>query len=268
MILEQVLRGLARERNLVLDLLEKDYALGWILIGVSKSTLSDKIVFKGGTALSKVHFPLDWRLSEDLDFTLKEGVDLADVSKKLTDELPSIVERISGGLTLNFKRAPFMNDEFLRAKVQYTGPISKNTVKIEVSTESFIGPVDDISVQSTYDYPVFDILAYTKENILAEKMRAILERGKIRDYYDVWRMFKANNTGIKKSKELFHKKCLAKGVEFTGVDQFFPEDIVETLEPYLERGLTRLSSESLPSLDEMVGELKNDLEKVFKAQSH
>ena len=263
MISEQELRGLARERNLALDLLEKDYALGWILIGVSKSTLSDKIIFKGGTALSKVHFPLDWRLSEDLDFTIKEGVVLEDVSAKLTDELPVIVDRMSGGLTLNFKRTPFMNDDFLRARVQFTGPISKNTVKIEVSTECFIGPIDEISVQSTYDYPVFDILAYTKENILAEKMRAILERRKIRDYYDVWRLVKENKVDLEKAKEVFHKKCLAKGVEFTGVDQFFPDDIEATLEPYLERGLTRLSSEPLSYLDEMIGEMKKDLGKIF-----
>ncbi|MFH1328294.1 MAG: nucleotidyl transferase AbiEii/AbiGii toxin family protein [Candidatus Bathyarchaeota archaeon] len=259
MISEQELRGLARERKLALDLVEKDYALGWILIGISKSTLSDKIIFKGGTALSKVHFPLDWRLSEDLDFTINEDIALKEVSTKLTNELPSLVESISGGLTLDFKKDPFMNDEFLRARVQYTGPISKNTVKIEVSTESFIGSVSKISVQSTYDYPVFDILSYTKENILAEKMRAILERGKIRDYYDVWRLVKENKTDIEKAKELFHKKCLAKDVEFTGVDQFFPEDIVATLEPYLEQGLTRLSSEPLPSLDEIINELKNIL---------
>lgn len=264
MISEQELRGLARERNLVLDLLEKDYALGWIIIGISKSTLSDKIIFKGGTALSKVHFPLDWRLSEDLDFTIKEGVVLEDVSTKLTDELPPIVESMSGGLALNFKRAPFMNEEFLRTRVQFTGPISKNTVKIEASTESFIGPIEEITVLSTYDYPVFDILAYTKENILAEKTRAILERGKIRDYYDVWRLVKENTVDQEKAKELFHKKCLAKGVEFTGVDQFFPEDIVETLEPYIERGLTRLSSEPLPALVEMIGEMKKDLGKIFK----
>lgn len=48
------LRKISRERKLALDLIEKDYAIGWILFGISSSSLSDKLVFKGGTALSKV----------------------------------------------------------------------------------------------------------------------------------------------------------------------------------------------------------------------
>jgi predicted nucleotidyltransferase component of viral defense system len=50
--------------------IEKDYMLSWILQGVSQhEQLSKTIVFKGGTVLMKTYFE-DYRLSEDLDFTL------------------------------------------------------------------------------------------------------------------------------------------------------------------------------------------------------
>ena len=75
MIAPQELRRAARERRLALDLVEKDYVLGWILHSVSSSSLSKHLALKGGTALSKVYFPSQWRLSEDLDFTFLEEAD-------------------------------------------------------------------------------------------------------------------------------------------------------------------------------------------------
>ena len=43
-------------------------AVAFLLFGVD-SILLDNLIFKGGTALKKMHFP-DYRYSEDLDFTL------------------------------------------------------------------------------------------------------------------------------------------------------------------------------------------------------
>ncbi len=70
MITEAELRRKSSQKKIRLDLIEKDYILGWIIYGISKTSIRDKIVFKGGTALSKVYFPLNWRISEDLDFTI------------------------------------------------------------------------------------------------------------------------------------------------------------------------------------------------------
>jgi len=46
---------------------EKDYALSYVLAGIaSQPALADTLVFKGGTALKKLVFG-DYRFSEDLD---------------------------------------------------------------------------------------------------------------------------------------------------------------------------------------------------------
>ena len=60
----------AREKKLNLMIVEKDYVLGWLLFGFAKNR---KLVFKGGTALSKIYFPRIWRLSEDLDYSIIKG---------------------------------------------------------------------------------------------------------------------------------------------------------------------------------------------------
>jgi len=80
----------ARERRLPLVIIDKDYVLGWVLLGLAGVP---DLVFKGGTALAKVYFPETWRLSEDLDFVTKP---------ERWDELPGWVaqglERASVGL--------------------------------------------------------------------------------------------------------------------------------------------------------------------------
>lgn len=92
MIPHQELRKKATELKLGVDTVEKDYVLGWMLYGVANSSISDKLVFKGGTALSKVYFPNQWRLSEDLDFTPVDNTKWEKFVKPLDKEVPDIVK--------------------------------------------------------------------------------------------------------------------------------------------------------------------------------
>jgi hypothetical protein len=66
----------AREEKLAAGIVEKDYALTWLLKGfyLMGSGLDDRLVLKGGTAIRKVYFPQAWRFSEDLDFTVAKAV--------------------------------------------------------------------------------------------------------------------------------------------------------------------------------------------------
>lgn len=67
---------LAREFQLAANVVEKDYALGWVLAGIANHpALRDSWVFKGGTCLKKCYFET-YRFSEDLDFTLRDPAHL------------------------------------------------------------------------------------------------------------------------------------------------------------------------------------------------
>ena len=59
----------ATEKSLLPTTVEKDYALGWILYGISHHPEASQWVFKGGTCLKKCFFET-YRFSEDLDFTI------------------------------------------------------------------------------------------------------------------------------------------------------------------------------------------------------
>lgn len=262
MISPQELRRNARGRGIAIDLVEKDYVLGWLLFGIAKSSVSDRLAFKGGTALSKVYFPDVWRLSEDLDFTALDETAMPEFGEALMKEVPKILAH-SGRMAVELKKVPFTNPRYLQSKFKFTGPIGRGTIKIEVSREPFPGKMVRKQVPQRFDYPKFSVRAYSLDNIAAEKFRALIERGKIRDYYDAWKLLKVARLDRENVKELFFKKCDAKGIRFAGVEQFFPENLSKKLEPYLEVWLTRLSSEKLPPLEEMIGESKQLMNEFF-----
>ena len=189
MISSQELKSVSRERRIALDLVEKDYVLGWILYGICSRSIFDKLAFKGGTSLSKVYFPGNWRMSEDLDFTLLDDTEMPVLGKVLLEEVPKMILG-SIGIQVSLKKVPFTNPRYLQSKFQFTGPIGRNTVKIEISKEAFVGTVIKSSVPKEFDYPKFSVKVYSLDNVAAEKFRALIERGKIRDYYDAWKLLK------------------------------------------------------------------------------
>ena len=63
------LQEAAKERDLTLLVIERDYIQSYILAGIAaRPSLKATLIFKGGTALKKVHFK-NYRFSEDLDFS-------------------------------------------------------------------------------------------------------------------------------------------------------------------------------------------------------
>src|SRR2546427_9227483 len=70
MIPREAIRERSVEWQLRVNVVEKDYVLGWLLAGIAEHPeTSDNWVFKGGTCVKKCFFET-YRFSEDLDFSL------------------------------------------------------------------------------------------------------------------------------------------------------------------------------------------------------
>jgi predicted nucleotidyltransferase component of viral defense system len=259
----RVIRRIARERGLALDIVEKDYLLGWMLFCISRTNISDSLAFKGGSALSKVYFPLDWRLSEDLDFTLLTDEEMPSVAEKLAEEIPGIGEEVIPDAGLRFPRKPFANPGLVRGRLRYTGPVGPNNVKIEITMEEHVGTILKREVPRSYeDYPEFRVNVYSLETILAEKIRSLLERERVRDWYDVWRLLKVVGDARTVTDEL-RGKLEGKRMECSDIEEFFPEGLDNRLEPHWKIGLVRLTSEELPSMDRLLSETRDGLMDVL-----
>ncbi len=164
-------------------------------------------------------------------------------------------------MILALRKKPHNNESYFQCRLGHQGPLGPGHVKIEISREKFIGRVVSKNVPNSppdFDYPSFQVRTYSLETIVAEKTRTLLERGYVRDYYDVWRLFKEEKFDIVGAKKLFAEKCKAKRILVSGIDQFFPESKLEELSPYLPQ-LARLSREPLPALEQIFEELRNML---------
>jgi len=242
----------ARHRRLPLGMIEKDYVLGWVLYGLMQ--IPD-LVFKGGTALSKVYFPETWRLSEDLDFVIT-----LDKWEELRELIPRKLKKLTekSGIQLVIK-STHSNPGYMQYKIQYTGPLGKNWIKVDITPETPIGEVLSKPLSQTYsDYPNFTVRVESPEEIFAQKLRALIERKKVRDYYDVWRLcnLHLDRTVITR---LFREKLKVKEIEWDGLVGIFPDNIDELLKGYWERELGRLV-QPVPDMETVLEKLKQELQ--------
>lgn len=185
-------------RRIPESVLERDYCIAWFLIGLSKSTLRQKLLFKGGTALKRCYFA-DYRFSEDLDFTLIEIISF----DELKTELESIYAEVSRASGINIR---FSREDSTRHQNSYTfylsyiGPLPATSIpkeiKVDVTLKEHVSfPAEERVVLKSYDeyedLPEDNtILCYSLQEILSEKTVALLDRARSepRDLFDFWNL--------------------------------------------------------------------------------
>ncbi len=206
------------------DVVEKDYVLGWVLWGIgSDPVLSSSWAFKGGTCLKKCYVET-YRFSEDLDFTVLPGGP-ADEPGAL-EAIQRVLARVHEASGIDFSvREPAVRGRpgatSLEGRVYFRGPRAAPgaaSIKIDLSTSEVVArpPVlRAISHPYTDDLPGPAVVrAYSFEEVFAEKIRAMGERGRPRDLYDIVNLYW--RTDLRQHAELVRstlgEKCRTKGV--------------------------------------------------------
>lgn len=181
------LKEYGRLKGLVnIGYLEKDYLQDIFLLIIYRNF--DAFVFKGGTCLYKV-YRLN-RFSEDLDFSAVKEFSL----KHFLSTLKGGLEKF-GISVVEVAPKKAQNSFLLKWRISgplFTGtPQSLCTLRVDINTKSEVKKAVSVSLSSIYtDIPSFDLLVMAKEEILAEKVRAIMSRTKARDVYDLWFLLK------------------------------------------------------------------------------
>ena len=144
---------------------------------------SESFLFKGGTAIHLIFN--SFRFSEDLDFTcnLKEK-DFEKIINKVTSEISNLVPSFSfkkknGAVGKSYQMR--YQDEILEFPVFVTLDFSFREKPL--TSEKTILKTDFPLVFSSFVYHL------SAEEILAEKIRAILVRARGRDFFDLWYLF-------------------------------------------------------------------------------
>ena len=204
---------------------QKDYVILWLLSGLAHSRVEKHgWVFKGGTCLRHCYYK-GYRFSEDIDFSCRPGRDNLEASLHLLDKVAVRVLHESGIRLAVQEPVTVPGDFQIEIPMEYNrgGARRQRLPQVKVHL-TFDEPILDEavvrSVKSGYsDLSAFGITAYSKKEILAEKLRSLLQQQKKwprpRDLYDLWYILcKSGERFIwKEMKPLFEEKCRIRGVQ-------------------------------------------------------
>jgi predicted nucleotidyltransferase component of viral defense system len=213
-----------REWGLREDVVEKDYVLGWVLWGIgSDEVLSRAWAFKGGTCLKKCYLET-FRFSEDLDFSVLPGGPVS--GEDIEPTLLSLLQRVHEQSGIVFDRqAPrfrtHLSGNYTEGRIYYRGPRMASTVasiRLDLlANEVIVQPTVLRRVAHSYpdELPApAQIRCYGFEEVFAEKLRAMGERSRPRDLYDIVHLYRRPDLRhhSKLVLEVLRVKCDRKGV--------------------------------------------------------
>jgi len=184
-----MLESLAHQYGFIRDNLEKVIRLVSILDYIYRnSRLSNSLVLKGGTAINLVEFAMP-RLSVDidLDFAIPCSREQMLVDRaNINDELLRYMEQESYILLPNTKN-PHTLDSWVFGYINAGG--NRDVIKIEInySNRCHVLPIETKRVMIDYLQQI-SINTLASVELFASKINALLNRGAMRDMYDVRNM--------------------------------------------------------------------------------
>ena len=170
---------------------ERDYVLHHVVSLVSARDTAGKLVFKGGTSLRLLHFD-EYRYSADLDYSV---IDLSESAAR---------DLIRGALvTSDAIKELRLEDE----GIFYVGPLgAARTIKLDLTNDELVENTERRTMVDRWsDVPKSEVLAYTKLEITAEKLRCVLQRRQCRDLLDLGVLLETEDPMA--AAELFARKA-------------------------------------------------------------
>jgi predicted nucleotidyltransferase component of viral defense system len=169
-----------------LHIAEKDYFLSLVMQIISQSPLGDTLVFKGGTAVNHCYLE-QYRFSEDLDFSTNQ------ISLSLED-----VRKIFAGFDFLSIKKDYQSEATIKIeRLQFTGPLLQpNFLKIEIDYfQNVLLPPQRRKYNNVWGLD-FDVRVMDVREICAEKIRAMSDRARYRDFYDLFLLLEAHDINL------------------------------------------------------------------------
>lgn len=161
---------------------EQDLVLSRLIVEIANHPLlGDELVFRGGTCFHKLWLDRPWRYSEDLDYVRRSAGGVGDVLDALREVADAVgVDRVQ----TDVKRHPKarLDSTFLSG--------ARMRVKIEMNTyeRSPAHPTTRVpfAIRSPWFEGSADVQSFAVEELVATKIRALHQRRKGRDLFDMW----------------------------------------------------------------------------------
>jgi len=165
-----------RQENIV-----REYLQHLFLFFLYKSKESENVFFKGGSALRIIY--QSPRFSEDLDFSGKNFLFRRKKIESIFLEVLSQIEKEN--IKIELKEAKFTSGGYLGI-LSYNFLDFKGEIFFEVSLRKKEKPKGETQTIVGEYLPAYLIFSLSPQQLVKEKISALLERGKPRDYYDLY----------------------------------------------------------------------------------
>ncbi|HSV75419.1 MAG TPA: nucleotidyl transferase AbiEii/AbiGii toxin family protein [Bacteroidales bacterium] len=163
---------------------EQDLVICRALVEIfSDAWLASRLAFRGGTALHKLYLQPQPRYSEDIDLVQIRAEPIKETIKRLQERLSFI-----GNCTV----AQRANNNTLKYRFESEFPPLQNLrIKVEINCREHFTVMGyqqtPFQVNSSWFTGACNITTYTLEELLGTKLRALYQRKKGRDLYDIYK---------------------------------------------------------------------------------
>ena len=232
MITVEELHEVKEKKKTSLYYAEKEYLQYIFLNAISQ--YPKNFVFNGGTCL-RICYELE-RASEDLDFSTNLSIkEVKEIVKKCLKDFEF----------LNIPCKLYVEKEFkdnLRIEARFEAPLfsgksaSTNTLKIDFNKQKVKHKIAKVIPKLFSDVPLFILMVLDEKEILAEKIRTLINRKQPRDLYDVWVLVNKEteiDRGLIREK-LKEEKSNIKKIAFPSKEEYERDlkNLVRVLPPY------------------------------------
>ena len=190
MILSQEIRAHARKNTVPESTIERDYAQNWLLKSLFDANPS--FIFKGGTGIRKAHIP-NYRFSDDIDLGLSEPWRMHELLDLLNGVVGSAREESGIAYESPAKLLENVNGfegaVYLRLLRRSGSPLKIKLDITKFDNEIIVFPLNSLPLVHPYSDGCSCMLnVYSLKETLCEKVRALFERTRPRDLYDIFQL--------------------------------------------------------------------------------
>jgi predicted nucleotidyltransferase component of viral defense system len=166
------------------DAIEQDLLLARLIVEIYQHPLlREELVFRGGTCLHQLHLASPLRYSEDLDFVRRSNDGIGPVFDALRE--------VAGRIGLEVYSWDLSEHPKFRMRVPAeSGAGALLRIKVEINTHETTSAMPLVRlpfrVSSKWFSDDAEVLTFAPEELMATKLRALYQRKKGRDVFDLW----------------------------------------------------------------------------------
>lgn len=237
MISEETILNLTNKYQTNVINVRREYFQHLFLSYFYQQPKAENIFFKGGTALRLLYNSP--RFSEDLDFN-SAFIDYEGIEALVLETLSQMEKE---NVKFSIKEGKPTSGGFL-ATISFEGFAQPIDIQIEISQREAEKKGEVVAIANDF-VPTYNVISVTEKQLVFEKLHALLERGKPRDFYDLYFLLRAR-LPMPQKKEVFPKVLAAlkeKDMNFEAeLKQYLPKShwaIIRDFKTNLEREINR-----------------------------